>query len=91
MDPPLHTREQMPEFGMEIFYITGQKKKKLKTKPSAGKVMLTVFWDSQGPVLEHYQEKGTTVNGARYSEMLHEQVETSNSNQTPRTTVKRCC
>ena len=32
--------------------------------------MLTVFWDSQGPVLEHYQERGTTINSARYSEML---------------------
>ena len=28
-----------------------------------------VFWDSQGPVLEHYQEKGITMNSARYSEM----------------------
>jgi hypothetical protein len=27
-------------------------KRKFKTQPSAGKVMLTVFWDSQGPVLE---------------------------------------
>ena len=45
-------------------------KKKFKTQPSAGKLTLTVFWDSQGPVLEHYQERGTTINNARYSEML---------------------
>ena len=32
--------------------------------------MLTVFWDSQGPVLDHYQEMDTTINSARYSEML---------------------
>ena len=32
--------------------------------------MLTVFWDSQGIVLEHYQERGTIINSARYSEML---------------------
>ena len=32
--------------------------------------MLTVFWDSQSPVLEHYQERGSTINSARYSEML---------------------
>lgn len=32
--------------------------------------MLTVFWDSQGPLLEHYQERGTTINSVRYSEML---------------------
>ena len=45
-------------------------KKSSKTQPSAGKLMLTVFWDSQGPVLEHYQERDTTINSAWYSEML---------------------
>ena len=49
-------------------------KKKLKTQPSAGKLMLTVFWDSQGPVLEHYQERGTTTNSPRYSEMLTDRL-----------------
>jgi histone-lysine N-methyltransferase SETMAR len=47
-----------------------KKKKKFKTQLSAGKVMLTIFWDSQGPILEHYQERGTTVNSAHCSEML---------------------
>jgi len=28
-------------------------KKKFKSQPSAGKVMLTIFWDSQGVILEH--------------------------------------
>jgi histone-lysine N-methyltransferase SETMAR len=32
--------------------------------------MLTVSWYKQGPVLEHYLEKGTAINSARYSEML---------------------
>ena len=36
--------------------------------------MLTVFWDSQGPVLEHYQERGTTINSARNSEMLTDRL-----------------
>ena len=31
--------------------------KKFKTQPSAGKLMLTVFWDSLGPILETYQER----------------------------------
>ena len=30
--------------------------------------------DSQGPVLEHYQEMGTTINSARYSEMLTDRL-----------------
>jgi histone-lysine N-methyltransferase SETMAR len=57
---------------METSDISGQKK--LKIQASAGKVMLTVFWDSQGPVLEHYQERSTTVNSARYSEMLRDKL-----------------
>ena len=32
--------------------------------------MLTIFWDSQGVILEHYLERGTTVKSVRYSEML---------------------
>lgn len=44
--------------------------KKFKTRPSAGKLMLTVFWDSRGPILEHYTERGSTVTSDRYCEML---------------------
>jgi hypothetical protein len=32
--------------------------------------MLTVFWDVNGPILVHFQEKGQTVTSARYSDML---------------------
>jgi hypothetical protein len=32
-------------------------KKKFKCQPSAGKAMLTLFWDSQGVILEHYLER----------------------------------
>lgn len=45
-------------------------RKKFKSQPSPGKLMLTVFWDSQGPIMEHYQERGSTINSAPYSEML---------------------
>ena len=34
------------------------------------KLMLRVFCHSEGPVLEHYQERGTTINSVRYNEML---------------------
>jgi hypothetical protein len=37
---------------------------------SAGKVILTIFWDVSGPILVHFQEKGQTVTSARYSDML---------------------
>ena len=36
--------------------------------------MLTVFWDSQGTALEHYHERGTTINRARYSKMLTDRL-----------------
>jgi len=34
---------------------------------SAGKVMLTFFWDYNGPILEHYMPRGSTVTSATYS------------------------
>jgi hypothetical protein len=37
---------------------------------STGKVTLTVFWDVNGPILVHFQEKGQTVTSARYSDVL---------------------
>jgi hypothetical protein len=45
-------------------------KKNFKSAHSAGKIMLILFWDTNGPVLEPYQEKGETVNNVRYSAML---------------------
>ena len=46
------------------------KPKKFRTEPSAGKVMLTLFWDKKGVILEHYMPRGTTVNSASYSDLL---------------------
>ena len=45
-------------------------KKKFKSQPSARKVMLTIFWDSQGVILEHYLERDTTLDSVGYNEML---------------------
>ena len=36
--------------------------------------MLTVFWDSQGPILETYQEHGTTVTSAMYCDTLQREL-----------------
>jgi histone-lysine N-methyltransferase SETMAR len=44
--------------------------KKFKTQPSAGKLMLTIFRDSQGPIPETYLAHGTTVIRATYCDML---------------------
>jgi len=32
--------------------------------------MLTIFWFSKGHILEEYLQKGRTINSARYSDML---------------------
>jgi hypothetical protein len=44
--------------------------KNFKVTPSAGKVMLSVCWDSQGVLLAHFQKRDETVNSASYFEVL---------------------
>jgi hypothetical protein len=55
---------------MQWKHPSSQANKKFKTQASAGKVMLTIFWDVNGPILVNFQEKGQTVTSARYSDML---------------------
>jgi histone-lysine N-methyltransferase SETMAR len=44
--------------------------KKFKVMPSGGKVMLTVFWDTQGILSAHFQKHGENVNSASYGKVL---------------------
>jgi hypothetical protein len=55
---------------------------KFKVTPSAGKVMLTVFGDSQGVLLAHFQKYGENVNSVGASG--------GNSQKTSRPADKRC-
>jgi hypothetical protein len=55
---------------MQWKYPSSPANKKFETQASALKVMLTIFWDVNGPILVHFQEKGQTVNSMRYSDML---------------------
>ena len=41
--------------------------KKFKRVHSAGKVMASVFWESQGVIVIDYLEQGRTINGAYYA------------------------
>jgi hypothetical protein len=43
---------------------------KVMSMPSAGTFMFTVFWDSQGVLLAHFQKCGENVNSALYYEVL---------------------
>jgi hypothetical protein len=36
--------------------------KKYKSQPSAGKIMLTLFWDMEGEIFVHFTSKGETYN-----------------------------
>jgi hypothetical protein len=44
--------------------------KNFKVIPLAGKVMLAVFWNSQGLLLANFQKCGENVNSASYCEVL---------------------
>ena len=46
--------------------------KKFKAVPSAGKVMASVFWDTEGIIMIDYLEKGQTINGEYYSNELRQ-------------------
>jgi len=44
--------------------------KKTRSVPSAGKVMALVFWDAEGILFTDYLEKGKTMTGEYYSNLL---------------------
>ena len=44
--------------------------KKAKTVPLAGKVMASVFWDTDGILHIDYLQKGQTINGTYYASLL---------------------
>jgi hypothetical protein len=44
--------------------------KKTRSVPSAGKVMASVFWDAEGILFISYLEKGNTITGKYYSNLL---------------------
>ena len=50
---------------------------KFKSQPSAGKLMFMVFWESQGPILEHYTENGVTVTSVNYCNVLRNELRPS--------------
>jgi hypothetical protein len=51
-------------------YSSSPKQKEFRTRASTGKLMLTLFWDHQDPLVEHYTSKGTTVISASYCILL---------------------
>jgi hypothetical protein len=58
--------------------------KKFTVMPSAGKIMLTMFWDSQRVLLAHFQKCDVNVSSASYCD-----ASGCNSQKTSRPTGKR--
>ena len=65
-----HYEPESKRQSMEWKHPESPTKKKFKTQCSAGKVMFTIFWDSEGAILENFLEKGCTINSVRYTNML---------------------
>ncbi|BFZ16731.1 hypothetical protein BsWGS_19770 [Bradybaena similaris] len=59
---------------LEWWHTLSPSKKKFKFQPFDGKVLLMLFWDMNGPLVEHYHKKGETVNSARYSTLLEDEL-----------------
>ena len=55
---------------MECCLPTSTRSKKFKCQQSAGKVMVTVFWDSVGVILVDCMSKGATINSNVYINTL---------------------
>jgi histone-lysine N-methyltransferase SETMAR len=69
-----HYEPESKRQSLEWRHTFSPSKKKFKSQPSSGKVLFTLFWDMNGPIVEHYQKKGETVNSARYSTLLEDEL-----------------
>jgi len=63
-------RPETKKASKEWRHTSSPKPKKFRTQPSAGKVMLTLFWDERGVILEHYMPRGNAVTSAMYADLL---------------------
>jgi len=55
---------------MEWHHPPSTRKKKFNTTPFAGKVIVTVFWDTDGVILVHVMARGETINSDAYFKTL---------------------
>ena len=61
-----HYEPETKRQSMEWKHPRSSTARKLRTGPSAGKVMATIFWDQDGILLVDFLEPGQTVNSDRY-------------------------
>jgi histone-lysine N-methyltransferase SETMAR len=65
--PPAGKPEKSSE---EWRHTSSTKPKKFRTQLSAGNVMLTLFWDKRGIILQHYMPKRNPVISTTYADLL---------------------
>jgi len=65
-----HFDPEEKRMSMQYRHTSSPRMKKIKTMPSAGKILLTVFGDSQRVYMTEFLEAGNTVNSARYIETI---------------------
>ena len=61
-----HYEPETKRQSVEGHHLQSPRKKKFKTTPSSGKVMITVFWDIDGIILVDVMARGKTVNSDVY-------------------------
>ena len=65
-----HYKPETKRASMQWKHPTSPAHKKFKVTPSAGKVMLTVFWVCRGVLLTEFQQRDHTVTSASYCTIL---------------------
>ena len=65
-----HYEPETKRQSMEWHHPQSPRKKKFKTTPSAGKLMVTVFWDIDGVILVDVMARGETINSDAYIKTL---------------------
>lgn len=65
-----HYEPETKRQSMQWHHLGSPSPKKFKCSPSAGKVMMTVFWDHRGVIFIDFLPKGKTVNSDRYCDTL---------------------
>jgi hypothetical protein len=61
-----HFGPEEKRLSMQYRHTSSPRPKKFKTMPSGGKILLTVFWDSQRVYMTDFLEARNTVNSAPY-------------------------
>jgi histone-lysine N-methyltransferase SETMAR len=66
-----HFEPETKRQSMEWHHPQSRRNKKFKTAPSAGKVMVTVFWDCDVVILVDVVPRGATINSVAYINTLN--------------------